>query len=199
MAKKLSPSKKNSYKACEEEHSPEELAAAAKLPAKAKRNIWIVKPGENTNRGNGIIVAKDFNEIKQIIEESTASRKRTCIVQKYINNPLLSNRRKFDIRVFAFLACINGNLKGYFYAEGYLRTACKEFSLINFNRMIHLTNDAVQKKSEEYGKFEPGNKLSYVEFQNYLDKTFPELNIDFNRDILPQIKVIVLKFCNEFV
>ena len=30
--------------------------------------------------------------------------------------------------------------------------------------MIHLTNDAVQKKAEDYGKFEAGNKLSYIEF-----------------------------------
>jgi len=35
--------------------------------------------------------------------------------------------------------------------------------------MIHLTNDAVQKKSEDYGRFESGNKLSYAEFQKYLD------------------------------
>jgi hypothetical protein len=27
------------------------------------------------------------------------------------------------------------------------------------NKMIHLTNDAIQKKSEEYGKFEGGNKV----------------------------------------
>jgi tubulin--tyrosine ligase len=30
--------------------------------------------------------------------------------------------------------------------------------------MIHLTNDAIQKYSENYGKFEPGNKLSFDEF-----------------------------------
>ena len=35
--------------------------------------------------------------------------------------------------------------------------------------MIHLTNDAVQKKGEEYGKFEQGNKISFLEFQRYLD------------------------------
>ena len=56
---------------------PEEFA---KLPAKFKQNIWIVKPGENTNRGVGIIVTKEFEEIKQIIIESTASGRRTCIV-----------------------------------------------------------------------------------------------------------------------
>ena len=34
--------------------------------------------------------------------------------------------------------------------------------------MVHLTNDAIQKKSEEYGKFEGGNKISYKEFSKYL-------------------------------
>lgn len=45
-----------------------------------KSNIWIIKPGENTNRGHGISVSKDYNEITNIIEESTSSKKRTCIV-----------------------------------------------------------------------------------------------------------------------
>lgn len=28
------------------------------------KNIWIIKPAENTNRGNGIFVSRDMNEIK---------------------------------------------------------------------------------------------------------------------------------------
>lgn len=35
--------------------------------ASTKRNIWIVKPGENTNRGVGITVLKDLDEIKALI------------------------------------------------------------------------------------------------------------------------------------
>jgi hypothetical protein len=31
------------------------------------RNIWIVKPGENTNRGQGIEVCSDLNEIRGIV------------------------------------------------------------------------------------------------------------------------------------
>lgn len=34
---------------------------------------------------------------------------------------------------------------------------------------IHYTNDYFQCQSEDYGKHEPGNKLSYGDFQKYLD------------------------------
>jgi tubulin--tyrosine ligase len=39
--------------------------------------------------------------------------------------------------------------KGYFYQGGYIRTSCKEFDLNDMNdRMVHLTNDAIQKRSK---------------------------------------------------
>ena len=49
-----------------------------------------------------------------------------------------------------------------------MRTSCKEFSVNNLsNRFIHLTNDAVQKNHEDYGKFENANKLSFSDFDRY--------------------------------
>lgn len=42
------------------------------------------------------------------------------------------------------ITSVKGNIKGWFYKDGYIRTSCKEFTLNNLNnRMIHLTNDAV--------------------------------------------------------
>ena len=56
---------------------------------------------------------------------------------------------------------VNGHLKGYFYKEGYIRTSSYNYSLNTLhNRMIHLTNDAVQKNSNGYGKHEIGNKVN---------------------------------------
>jgi len=142
-------------------------------------------------------VAKDFDEIKSLVTDATINKKRTCIIQKYIHNPLLINRRKFDIRLFALMTSVNGIKRAYFYEEGYMRTSCREFSLNNLsNRMVHLTNDAVQKKAEDYGKFEPGNKMSYQDFQNYLDKNYEDLHICFSRDVLPQMKVSELTLRN---
>jgi D-alanine-D-alanine ligase-like ATP-grasp enzyme len=57
--------------------------------------------------------------------------------------------------------------------------------------MIHLTNDAVQKNDEDYGKYELANKLSYDDFQKYLDVNHKEKYIDVYRDILPQIRAII--------
>lgn len=102
---------------------------------------------------------------------------------------MLYKQRKFDIRCYTLLTSVNGNLQGYWYNEGYFRTSSKDFNLKNVtNRLIHLTNDAVQKKSDDYGKFEAGNKLSYVEFQKYLDSQDIKLNIV--KDIVPQMKKI---------
>jgi len=70
--------------------------------------------------------------------------KKTFIVQRYIERPLLYNKRKFDIRCYMLITSINNNLKAYWYQEGYIRTSCKEFNLEDTEcKFIHLTNDAV--------------------------------------------------------
>lgn len=66
------------------------------------------------------------------------------------------------------LTFTNNILKGYWYPDGYIRTSSKEFSLKNNNKMVHLTNDAVQKRSDDYGKYEFGNKLSYSDLSKYI-------------------------------
>jgi hypothetical protein len=72
------------------------------------------------------------------------------------------------------LTAVNGGLKAYWFDEGYIRTSSKEFTLRNIDsRIIHLTNDAVQKRGDDYGKFEGNNKISFVDFQKYLDTDHP--------------------------
>lgn len=103
-----------------------------------KDSWWIVKPGEDANRGHGIKVFNNFQKIKEYVSyefNQGAKHYKTCIIQKYIENPYLIHRRKFDIRVFALLSYISnfekgeGIIRGWFYEEGYVRTSCKEFSL----------------------------------------------------------------------
>ena len=80
------------------------------------RNTWIVKPGENSNRGVGIDVASELSEIRYLVGTAASrsgsalgnsSEPTTVIIQKYIDNPFLIHRRKFDFRIFAMVSCIN--------------------------------------------------------------------------------------------
>lgn len=84
--------------------------------------------------------------------------KYTQIVQQYIT-PLLYNHRKFDIRIWILW---NGSSRqAWWYQEGYIRTSSREFTLNNTNKFIHLTNDAIQCEAEDFGRYEPANKLSF--------------------------------------
>jgi len=63
------------------------------------------------------------------------------IIQKYIERPLLIEKRKFDIRVWVL---INQDMEVYFFKEGYLRTSAIEYKLDNCkDPMVHLTNNAI--------------------------------------------------------
>ena len=65
-----------------------------------------------------------FYEISGILNELAGRSRRTSILQKYIHNPLLINKRKFDIRIYTMVTCYNqGYVKAYYYTEGYLRTS----------------------------------------------------------------------------
>ena len=60
------------------------------------------------------------------------------------------------------------------------------------NKYIHLTNDAIQKYGDDYGKYEPGNKVSYTEFQRYLDSNYPAKKYNFESTIIPRMRDLAI-------
>ncbi|CAD8048946.1 unnamed protein product [Paramecium sonneborni] len=161
---------------------------------KKGNNIWIVKPGEFTNRGNGIIVCQSLAEINKIVSKKqihSNGKPFTYLIQKYIEKPFLYNKRKFDIRCYFMITQLNNIIRAYWYEEGYIRTSSEEFDIKDVsNQYVHLTNDAIQKYSDAYGKYENGNKLSFAEFQRYLDKWHSNDHLNFYKDLYPQLKMI---------
>ena len=115
------------------------------------------------------------------------------IIQKYIESPLLIHERKFDIRMWVL---VTHKLDGYLFKEGYIRTSSSPF-VIDLNnvddKFVHLTNNAIQKYGDDYGKFEDGNQLSFYQFQEYIDSTYSDKNINVANDLLPEIKNLARK------
>lgn len=157
------------------------------------KTVWILKPS-SLNRGRGIEVfnsLEKFDEICSSFDDSI-----NFVVQQYIENPLLFNKRKFDIRMWVL---INHDNSVYVFKQGYIRTSSECFSLFNNldNKFVHLTNNAVQKESKSYGRFESGNQVSFKEFEIYLMK---EKGKDFNEileEILKLIEISVLAVKNK--
>lgn len=165
--KKQSATYEDDSEESEAEDQNQEVAEIKKQ-IRVPKNTWIIKPGENTNRGNGIDVCRSIEEIRSVVGRATKGD-RTYIIQKYIDYPLLVSKRKFDFRCFGILTSINGSLKGYFYEDGYIRTSCKEFTLDDItDKFVHLTNDAIQQHADDFGKFESANKLSFSEFNKVI-------------------------------
>ena len=50
----------------EDESEIQKIREIYKVPL----NTWILKPGENTNRGIGINVCQNLNEIKQLVNST---------------------------------------------------------------------------------------------------------------------------------
>jgi len=155
--------------------------------AEAKnQRMWLVKPGTNANRGNGIRICDEVDEVQERVD----SKERAWVIQKYMEMPFLVHKRKFDIRAYCLVTQEpgKGEVKAYFFRDAYLRTTSVEYSLKTKDRMAHLNNDAVQKKGEDYGKFESANKLSLTEFQKYLDEHHRGDGLSVQESLMPQMK-----------
>lgn len=67
------------------------------------------------------------------------------IIQKYLDNPLLYYKRKFDIRCFVL---VDSNLNVFFCREGHLKASSEFYDLGTTNKLIHITNYSLQKKCQ---------------------------------------------------
>lgn len=67
------------------------------------------------------------------------------VVQKYIENPLIINKRKFDIRQWVIVEDYNPP-KIWFYGEFYVRFCLEDYNPSKLsNKFAHLTNNSIQK------------------------------------------------------
>jgi len=105
--------------------------------------LWIVKP-PGKNNGSGIHVINHVDEIPNTEED--------ICVQRYIVNPYLIKKCKFDLRIYILVTSLEP-LRVYIYDEGLVRFAVNDYSLdpeLIKDKQIHVTNFDVNKKSDKF-------------------------------------------------
>lgn len=170
------------------------------------RNIWILKPAL-LSRGRGIHC---FNSLPKILD-FILQRKIPYVCQKYMENPLVIKKKKFDIRQWVLVTDWNP-LTVWFYDLCYVRFGADEYDpndlnnkyiiinllllkvilLIFLIRFSHLTNNSIAKYSEKFDSSEiKGNMWSMTDFASFLHNL---TNKDtFYDRIQPRMKKIVIQ------
>ena len=99
-----------------------------------------------SSQGKGIEVISSFDEVPR------GGATVQCIVQQYIQNPLLIDNYKFDLRIYVALTSINP-LRLYVYEEGLVRFASVPYDTSDLKNIFsHLTNYSINKKYQEKGE-----------------------------------------------
>ena len=86
--------------------------------------------------------------MKPVGDDSNVYSKKTWVIQKYIENPMLILKRKFDIRVWVVVPTWNP-LRIYVFKECYLRFSNEKYDpRCHKNLLSHLTNNSISKKNK---------------------------------------------------
>ena len=149
-----------------------------------ENDLWLIKP-KTGSLGAGIYIFENLKKTPDVY-----------LLSRYISNPHLINKLKYDFRIYVLITGLFP-LKVYLYKEGMVRFSTEEYDLDknHINELYrHLTNVAINEKNKkDYKKAvnadtDEGSKWSLQVYQNYCKKN----NIDYNH-IRKQMGDIAIK------
>ena len=151
------------------------------------KNIIINNNDSKINKSVDEFIIKSKKKEK---EKKKIYSKITCfnevIVQKYLDNPLLYKKRKFDIRCYVL---VDSNLNVFFCREGHLKSSSEFYDINTKNKFIHITNHSLQKKSAKFEQYEYGNEMSYKDFKKFMEEE--KIPLDKFNKMIEDMKILV--------
>ena len=154
----------------------------AKIPKRDDpKNLWIFKPTD-LSKGRGIRILWKLQDMRKRLRNidryELNPEDLRYIAQRYIQNPLLLDGRKSEIRVYFLVACVNP-LMVLMFCEGTTRLNTLPFRLDDFdNPLIHVTNVYQQKNHPDYDP-EAVLKWTWDELEHHVSETLHLTGPDF--------------------
>ncbi|CAD7945761.1 unnamed protein product [Amoebophrya sp. A120] len=146
-------------------------------PKHGLKNTLIVKPEFGT-QGHGIFLCRGLAELNNHMEKFHISGNgRKSVAQQYVENPLLLDGLKFDLRLYIVVTEVMPHLKALLYREGLARFCTTKYKGANHqddrakNESSHLTNYAINKKSLQFREGKSKRLLSST--LTLLEKRYP--------------------------
>ncbi|KAL9187839.1 hypothetical protein ACHAXT_006217 [Thalassiosira profunda] len=130
---------------------PQGLAAFRTMFANGQsKGTYIVKP-DGSAQGKGIFLTRRIEDVENLSS--------VCVAQQYIRNPLLIEKKKFDLRIYVLVTSCSP-LRLYLFRDGLVRICTEDYKRPTTSNMddrcMHLTNYSVNKRSDKYERDEKG-------------------------------------------
>ncbi|EPY26780.1 hypothetical protein AGDE_11095 [Angomonas deanei] len=152
---------------------------------------FIVKPAKSCE-GKGILLCKNPVERLESVEKSPLYG--NCLVQEYVENPLLIDGKKFDLRLYVLLTRVadsskSGGLEGirlFMHQECLVRICADPYHSPTpsneHDSTVHLSNYAVNKKTANFvapseGEHNDSNKRDSAFMKPFIDAYCAEKGI----------------------
>lgn len=114
------------------------------------KKTFIVKP-QSGAQGDGIFLVQTWRDLETKL---LGRRHDDYLAQRYIENPLMIENKKFDIRIYLLISDICDRFEVWLCKEGMVRLCTEEYekpkSSNLHNVCSHLTNYSLNKRSEKY-------------------------------------------------
>eukprot|EP01062_Namystynia_karyoxenos_P016063 TRINITY_DN1585_c0_g1_i1.p1 TRINITY_DN1585_c0_g1~~TRINITY_DN1585_c0_g1_i1.p1 ORF type:complete len:785 (+),score=194.92 TRINITY_DN1585_c0_g1_i1:276-2630(+) len=116
------------------------------------KKTFIIKPSAGC-QGKGIVLTQDPFELEEELEEMS-------VIQEYISRPLLIEGKKFDLRVYALVTSVR-HPSVFIFNDGLVRLCTVDYTKPGEdnldNVMMHLTNYAINKTSDNFVNADQGS------------------------------------------
>lgn len=136
---------------------------------------WLYKKARESHNGEGVVLlTKETAEVlyKYYAEEGCPDNE-PYIAQKYIKNPCLIHKKKFDIRVYMLIASMDPLI--ILYHDGFIRIAAEPYKSTSSSLEVILTNSQITENylkqnstSENYSQY--GRDFKFLQW--YLTENF---------------------------
>ena len=132
-----------------------------------KNKRWISKPDNSLSR-NGVKIVTNFKELKENID---STKYNDWIIQEYVENPLLLNKKKFHFRVYAIFVKTRESKTVYLMNYGFIYTASEEYNNDIITEGTHLTGEY---KKENVFMF-PDDITNIIGIQKWRKIVWPQI------------------------
>jgi len=144
--------------------------------------IYILK--KNIQRQEGLKITKNKKEINDGLKN------KYVIAQELLQDPLIIDNRKTNMRFYLLLVCENGNITAYLHDEGFMYYTSKNFKKNSIDHDVNITTGYIDRKVYD------NNPLTLGDFRNYIDNNYKNSNINITST---QIFNRILEVINKLV